>query len=82
MNEATPTKRPLKKGDPCWIRIQRDGKPVLGVYEGASWAKTGWGLCFYIDYRMWPEFPNPEPDDAILVAKPIPPNWREIMEAQ
>lgn len=70
----TETKRPLKKGDKCWVRIQRKGAPVLAVYDGPTWnEKCHWvfvdGNPFiatflrFLPYSEW---------EAIFVAKPIP----------
>jgi len=36
---ATKTLRPLKKGDKCWIRIQREGRPVLATYDEPAFAR-------------------------------------------
>lgn len=87
MNKPTPTKRPLKKGDPCWVRIQRKGKPVLGVYDEQD-HPTHWVIASGVPSLCHGDVAGGHEScllgypDAIFVAKPIPHNWREIMEQQ
>ena len=71
---ATKTLRPLKRGDKCWIRVKRDGKPVLAVYENPTYTRFMlhavrvegelFIACpFLSEHDAW---------EAIFVAKPIP----------
>lgn len=71
---ATKTLRPLKKGDPCWIRPQGKGNPVLAEYgrrqggknHSAYVGKKAYFVCFCRKKRYLVDY------DAIFVAKPIP----------
>lgn len=70
---ATKTLRPLKKGDKCWIRIKREGEPVLAEYIREVCRNLHTvsynGYVIYCAYYKYFDYYR---DDAIFVAKPVP----------
>lgn len=72
---STKTLRPIKKGDPCYVRIQRRGKPVLAIYLEQFGNPRNKLHAVMIGDEEYHAFKKPSricmPHECIFVAKPV-----------